>query len=280
MNVTNVTVGVQLITVAMAKEMLSRNTKNFRKPEHKRVTRYAKDMSDGRWQLTGETITFDLSGALIDGQHRLLAIVKSGVACWFIVVDGLQEKVAANVDRGISRTVAQWLIHLGIANATTAAAVGRMAVAHDLNLWKNQGFGAGDFTDSDIIEMVVNNNAGIQSSMIQSAAGLPRSIATTIAFLGSGRKGLASSPTCKWFFKSLQNGENIGETDAVFHLRRRLIEHSTTTKKLSPHMMRMLATLAWNKTVQGESVNILRIRLTGPSPEQLPNRVLVADDVV
>jgi hypothetical protein len=71
------------ITPKMAEEFLKNNKIN----RHIRpglVNKYSYDMIKGRWQ-TIQNISFDSSGSIIDGQNRLSAIVKSKIACDFIV---------------------------------------------------------------------------------------------------------------------------------------------------------------------------------------------------
>lgn len=43
------------------------------------VTRLARDMKAGRWRLTHQGIAFDTDGILIDGQHRLWAVIEANV---------------------------------------------------------------------------------------------------------------------------------------------------------------------------------------------------------
>ena len=55
---------------------LEGNTHN-RPLSQQHVERLARDMAAGRWQLTHQGIAFDSSGLLIDGQHRLWAIIEA-----------------------------------------------------------------------------------------------------------------------------------------------------------------------------------------------------------
>lgn len=47
------------------------------------------EMQDGKWKLNGKTICFDRTGRLLNGQHRLSAVVRSGVSLTTVVVRGL-----------------------------------------------------------------------------------------------------------------------------------------------------------------------------------------------
>ncbi len=66
------------MTVERAKQLLENNDHN-RKITQSRVLEYAKEMTNGLWLYNGESIIVSESGKLLDGQHRLLAIIESGV---------------------------------------------------------------------------------------------------------------------------------------------------------------------------------------------------------
>lgn len=91
------------ITPALAIDYLRKNTIN-RPLSKKRVRQLADDMKHGRWRYTGDAIKFDESGTLLDGQHRLSAVVQSGKAIQSLVVTGLETKVFEVLDRGKRRS--------------------------------------------------------------------------------------------------------------------------------------------------------------------------------
>lgn len=59
----------------------------------------------GNFILTGATIAFDAMGRLIDGQHRLMACIKAGMAIEAFVVRGLSEKAYEATDQNLIRTI-------------------------------------------------------------------------------------------------------------------------------------------------------------------------------
>lgn len=93
------------ITPYMAKKYLETQERN-REINSLRVLEYADRMKKGQW-LVGQAITFDGDGHLIDGQHRLAAIVKYGNAVDFLVVRGVSKESASVFDVGQKRTMAQ-----------------------------------------------------------------------------------------------------------------------------------------------------------------------------
>lgn len=94
------------ITPEMAKEMLSKNMKNNRRVNHSTVKRYARIMKSGGWNLTHQGIAFDDKGELIDGQHRLEAIVAANTPIKMMVTYGVQhiEGEAFTIDTGTKRS--------------------------------------------------------------------------------------------------------------------------------------------------------------------------------
>jgi len=81
------------ITPDMAQEYLKFNTENYRSLSKDRVISYASDMKNGRWQFNGESIKFSENGQLIDGQHRLQAIIRAGVPVDMLVIRGVKDDV-------------------------------------------------------------------------------------------------------------------------------------------------------------------------------------------
>ena len=94
------------ITPKMAKEMLERNMKNNRRVNHDTVNRYARIMKAGGWNLTHQGIAFDTSGLLVDGQHRLQAIVSANVPVEMMVTYDVEhhDGEAFTIDAGRRRT--------------------------------------------------------------------------------------------------------------------------------------------------------------------------------
>jgi len=118
---------VILITPAMAHDWLKRNVGN-RPLSRSRVARYAEDMRNGRWVENGETIKFNDKGDLIDGQHRLEAIVVSGTAARILVVGHLAKIAALTIDDGKKRSHADRLRLFGQVEMPTIAAAATMVI--------------------------------------------------------------------------------------------------------------------------------------------------------
>ena len=97
---------VQVITPELAEQYLTKNTNNYRSMSNSVVNAYATDMKTGNWKFNGDSIKFNKSGILVDGQHRLAAIVKSGVPIQMMVITEIEDDIAT-FDIGKIRTANQ-----------------------------------------------------------------------------------------------------------------------------------------------------------------------------
>lgn len=104
-----------------AKKWLESNVAN-RTVRPSRVKEYASAMTEGRWLYTADPIRFDEGGKLIDGQHRLMAVVKSGETVDMHVVRGLAHNAQDAVDTGAIRTASDALKVRGFKRGAQLAA--------------------------------------------------------------------------------------------------------------------------------------------------------------
>lgn len=79
------------VTPELARVWLRANTRN-RNTRERAVTEYARDMVAGHWNLNGEAIKFAYDGSLLDGQHRLRAVIEADATVQMLVVVGLPRR--------------------------------------------------------------------------------------------------------------------------------------------------------------------------------------------
>jgi hypothetical protein len=95
---------VEEMTPVKAKRFLKRNTANYRKMKPRIVSRYADAMRKGEWRFTHQSIAVSVKGILLDGQHRLQAIVDSGVTILMVVCWNAPDGSRYESDTGVVRT--------------------------------------------------------------------------------------------------------------------------------------------------------------------------------
>mgnify|MGYP003632744158 FL=1 len=97
----------QEITPDKAKDMLVQNTRNYRKLSSAKVEVLSRELNADEWEATTQGVGFDTEGVLIDGQHRLSAIVSSDVTVpSMLVCYGLPLRAKNKIDVGNKRTFA------------------------------------------------------------------------------------------------------------------------------------------------------------------------------
>jgi hypothetical protein len=85
-------VSVEVINPAEAAAYLQNNAMH-RKIKQKKVDEYMQEMKDGKWALNGKALIFDSNGRLLNGQHRLSAVVQSDVPLTTVVIRGVDPAV-------------------------------------------------------------------------------------------------------------------------------------------------------------------------------------------
>lgn len=117
---------IEIITPELAKAFLKKNINNYRKFDTRRINTYAADMKTGKWQFNGESIKFNENDELVDGQHRLMAIIKADEPIKMLVIYGVKNDV--NIyDSGKNRTLLETACAYGLTkgakdNSTLGAA--------------------------------------------------------------------------------------------------------------------------------------------------------------
>lgn len=123
--------GFYTITALFAERILqTRNQRNRPLSRHK-MGQLCSDMANGDFRTNGESIIFDSSGNLSDGQHRLTACQSTGKSIVANVVFGVMAETQKTVDQGKGRNAGD-AIHLeGHKNGNIVAAIARGVIAYE-----------------------------------------------------------------------------------------------------------------------------------------------------
>ncbi|NBR72225.1 MAG: hypothetical protein EBT75_09065 [Proteobacteria bacterium] len=138
---------VEKITPKIAEEYLKKvKAGNQRKLIMSRAESYAREMRAGHWFLNHQGIAFDENDCLIDGQHRLMAIILSGIAICLLVTRGIAAEMVNGVrlyaidtiDNGYKRQTGEQLaLRHGVENANRVAAATRAVLLWATGIPKN-----------------------------------------------------------------------------------------------------------------------------------------------
>jgi hypothetical protein len=107
---------VRTITPKEAAQWLKGRNGHNRPLSKTYVSYLANEIQSGKWRLTHQGIAFDSDGVLVDGQHRLSAIVEAGKPVQMLITIGLPIERFPIIDRGVAR---QMSVITGISSPIT-----------------------------------------------------------------------------------------------------------------------------------------------------------------
>lgn len=118
-------VRIRTVTPTMAAKWLDAEVKN-RPVRSTLVRKYSRDMRNDNWGFSESAIIVTSSDGIINGRHRLHAIVDTGRSQRFIVVRGADPDMVLHMDQGSKRTAQQ--------AANISGACGRRLSGLDMSL--------------------------------------------------------------------------------------------------------------------------------------------------
>lgn len=252
--------GIQTVTPKMALRWLEANHNN-RNVRERVVTAYARDMKAGRWRLTGEAVKFSADGRLIDGQHRLRAVVQAGINVDMMIVRGLDDEVQEVLDSGAGRSAGDALRMRGETNYSNLAATARAAMMfEDGRLYQGGGT---KYTHGEIIEFLEKNPEMRDS--VEFAVSLRHQIDIPISVLGVciWRLAQVAPDDCTIFFTKLGEKTGFVKGDPILALHNRLTDVRRTNRALDRADYLSLVFRSWNAWRQRKSVHKLPTTVRG-----------------
>lgn len=252
-----------LVTPEQARKWLSTNAQENRAQRDSRIKAYARDMREGKWMLTGEAIKIDTDGVLIDGQHRLAAVIEARVSVYMVVVLNLPHEVMGALDSGLSRTFGDKLKGVSVSNRNQIAAVVRKISSWD----SGNRLGKGDTpTHGELMETFERDPAGFTAATLhgmdvyrQKVCGV--NAAATAFYLFSR----IDTEEALQFFDMLKTGANLPEAHPVLTVRNRLSRAKTARRedRLGPEDQLALLIRAWNAFRENRTLDRIPISREG-----------------
>ena len=245
--------------------MLDQNTAN-RPVDPRHVKLLADEMRSGRWKENGETIKCGC-GKLVDGQHRLLAVIESGVTIVVWLIENLSADVFDTIDIGKRRSAADTLAVRGEKQCKSLAAA--------LTLLDQYATGRMDryvrYTNSEVMDLVDKYPEMRESVRIcrETNGLIPPRVLTACHYLFA-RKNQSDADS---FIEQLISGAAMVKGSSVYVLRSYLMTNSMRKAKVPGNYIMALLIKAWNRRKDG-NVSFIRYRTQGDSPESFP---VVAD---
>lgn len=183
----DISVRLELWTPKKAKDVLDKLNGTNREMRNSLVTFLERLMNSGEFTTTHQGIAFDIHGNLIDGQHRLQAIVNSGRSFWIMTTRAMPPKAISAIDRGAGRSMADAvrLTYGKLVHITTS----HIGVARQL-CYNNSG--RGQASPKDTAALLLKYGEAIEFAMVNLnhrakgvRSGPPRAVVTRAIYTGA-----------------------------------------------------------------------------------------------
>jgi len=259
------------ITPDLAEKWLAKNIGFNRKLSETTVEKYVSEIIRDAWnERSGETIKFDADGNLIDGQHRLTALVKTGRTLWMSVAYNCSREAFKTIDTGKNRGGADVLSILNEKNCNILAS----AVTLLSRYMADAVNAAHPVSNSEVVQTCeahpdLKKSVHVIACMRSPKGFLAPSIAAFVHYMASRT---SDEETATKFIQGVIGGDSFKNDSAMRVVRQRLIDNLASKAKLRRVDVIALLIKGWNCYRRGEQAtsNKVRWRCNGDSPESFP----------
>ena len=250
------------ITPEMAEQWLEKNTHN-RKKSDRLIDVYAEAMANDEWVLNGEPIIFDKTDRLQSGQHRLWAVVQSGVTIRSVVIWGAEPNYIYSLDSGRKRRTTDALTLRGekdVANLATAL----------VWLWRyNHGVMDKGVSPTTTHLMKLLDETPEIRDYVRHANRIKRNLPISAGLVAALLWQFAqlNKDDMEFFAEKLSTGEELSNDSPIYLLRRWLIRTKLESRKPSQAMVAAIIVKGWNAWREHAQVRNLRWAANEAFPE-------------
>lgn len=245
-------INIEQISPNVARYMLATSLGN-RSLKQSKIRSYTRDMQNGLWKLNGETIIFDEDGHLVDGHHRLMAVVASGSAITAAVARGARSEDLNTIDMGASRTIGDVLHFSGYKNTNLLNAI--VFVAMSLRNGKPRSANA---SSSEVLAFIDKYPLVEQSAHI-AAKKVIRRVNSVVGALHLISNELGQAHLFNGFHDVLRSGIPSYDGCPAHFLRDKMMLDSVAKRPLTLNDAHRFTVHAWNKWLDGETMRTSKL---------------------
>ena len=249
-------------TMEQVEDMLQNQTHYQRPLSERHVNRLCEEMTSGTYHFDAfDPIRITSDGAIVDGQHRLSAMKKTGIIYPILVIEGYSNEDFLKIDRNRKkRGACDELRRMGVVHYTTAAAMIKLTLLYRKSAGRKvRPQASADVRDDEVIDYYIENQ-----SLVDSFAGRFNNMK---GFIGSGSSLPAvcmiaadngdDANTIDLFVSELESG--IGTGPAV-NLRKTFSSDNARPRKLYGIRLRFwLMIQALQRHLDGSSLRLPRL---------------------
>lgn len=258
---------VVTVTPETARRWLEHNTRN-RRVDQTNVDMFVRLIRNGRWALTNDAIAFADDGTLLNGQHRLTAIVEAGSSCQVLVIRGMPADDQVHMDTGKKRSAGDHLAILGMRNYSNLAAISRVAL-----LWQRDALvhESNHKVSPDEITQFIFDNPDLVAAA-EYAVHIRTHLETPVSVAGCAVWLLrhVDAQDADLFMDAWSSGAGLNEGSPILALTQRLREVRRNRRRVSRAEHLALILRAWNLWRDGKSVASLPLRARASGPVDIP----------
>ncbi len=252
------------VTPAFARELLSRNVENNRNLRQTKVDQYARDIAANDWPKTGDTVKVSTEGRLIDGQHRMAAVVQADTTVQMLIAYDVDPAVMPVLDTGAARKFSDVLKISGSPQRSAVAAIVRRIVMWEAgNRMGSAGGAAPQPTHTELKlryekDVPGFDTASQRSTDIQRARLGAQAPAGTVFYLFAQ----LDIESAHRFFDAYISGANLNEGDPILALRNRMVRIGRDERLRTPEVQALFIR-SWNAWREGRTLATVPITTGG-----------------
>jgi hypothetical protein len=259
-----ITSNLKTITPQIAADILKNNIFN-RKVNKSRVSYYADLMKRGLWHLNGESIIISKDGVLLNGQHRLLAIIQADANIQTILVSGVDQNAFSTLDQGLSRTAAQVFDISNVKNYALVASIVNKHIKAQVSL---KGLNPRQISNKEELLQEYFENSKMYDMSLFYARSLYNNTNAAVNISDTGTMYcllyVVNHKKCDQFFETVINPEMLSKYHPCYFLKTTLLKYP----KLKWPALYNCIVKAWNAYIADEELKSLRF-----IPEQYPIKI-------
>lgn len=242
------------MTREKAEELLEKNTGN-RPVSPANLDMFCQILRNGEWALTHQGIAIDWDGNLIDGQHRLMAIMITGVTAEIRVTTGIDPATFTKIDNGRIRNAADTLAILGVEGGTQLGAALRLYdlyVANEDGTWRSERHLRRNAQIAILAEKYpdMGQHATV-ARRIRRASGAAPSAMIVLLYL------INDHADAQEWVDGVITGANLSVGDARLAFRRAMMNAKLTKRRMTNQEVLALGIKSFNAFVNCETVKVL-----------------------
>jgi hypothetical protein len=276
---TDVVVEAMCITPEMAASWLEANNHN-RPTRRSHIEYLSREMAQGNWMFNGEAIKIAEDESVLDGQHRLMACIESGIDFHTMVVYGLDPAAFKTIDTGVQRSASDATIlhHPEMPRAVARDCAAAAKWTNRIRCGMTTKAAYAKLSNTEVLEMLAKHPEILQCVTNIRGFGVPANqrpvnlgAAAAFYFVVS-KAGWEKATT---FMRDLFVGDGIERDSPAYQVRAYIIEDQAKRYRSNSAVRMMTIMKAWNLTMRGRPAKTLQ-SITLKGDESCPVLLLSA----